>query len=184
MASTLVDRFAAVDSNLYGLQSRLSQSLYALKEFAANLLGLHGSATEPSFGFCQISFAEGLNHFSRENIQQKSNVKKLFSGVVRCSEVSEGPERVSPVPQRAQEASGELPEVQNRLPSQEIRICSRSSGKVSETSLTPHLVAFLSLSISHKGCSMDALFPLLACRILYFQNSYFKLSHAVQVPML
>ena len=138
MASTLVDRFAAVDSNLYGLQSRLSQSLYALKEFAANLLGLHASATEPSFGFCQISFAEGLNHFSRENIHQKSNVKKLFSGVVRCSEVSEGPERVSPVPQRAQKASGELPEVQNRLPSQEIRICSRSSGKVSETSLTPH----------------------------------------------
>ena len=53
MASTLGDCFAAVTSKLSGPQSRLSQNLYALKEFAAYLLGLHAPATEPSFGFCQ-----------------------------------------------------------------------------------------------------------------------------------
>ena len=48
-------------------QSKLSQSLYALKEFAAHLLGLHAPATEPSFGFCQqhLEFPSGLpsKHF-------------------------------------------------------------------------------------------------------------------------
>ena len=36
-----------------GIQSRLSQSLYGLKEFAAHLLGLHAPAMEPGFGFCK-----------------------------------------------------------------------------------------------------------------------------------
>ena len=49
---TLGDRFAAVASKQYGTQSRLSQSLYTLKEFAAHLPGLHAPATEPSFVFC------------------------------------------------------------------------------------------------------------------------------------
>ena len=53
VASTLGDRFAAVTSKLSRTQSRLSQSLYALKEFAAHLLGLHAPVTEPGFGFCQ-----------------------------------------------------------------------------------------------------------------------------------
>ena len=34
---------------LSGKQSRLSQSLYALKEFATHLLGLHAHATEPGY---------------------------------------------------------------------------------------------------------------------------------------
>ena len=53
VASTLGDRFAAIASKMSGTQSRLSQSLYDLKEFVAHLLGLHAPATEPGFGFCQ-----------------------------------------------------------------------------------------------------------------------------------
>ena len=53
VASTLGDHFAAVTSKLYGAQSQLSLSLYALKEFAAHLLGIHAPAMEPGFGFCQ-----------------------------------------------------------------------------------------------------------------------------------
>ena len=43
-------------------QSRLSQSLYTLKEYATHLLGLHAPATEPGFGFCQqhLEFPIGL----------------------------------------------------------------------------------------------------------------------------
>ena len=33
--------------------TNISLSLYALKEFAAHLIGLHAPATEPGFGFCQ-----------------------------------------------------------------------------------------------------------------------------------
>ena len=53
VASTLGELLAAVARNLSGTQSRLSQSLYAMKEFAAHLLGSHAPETEPSFGFCQ-----------------------------------------------------------------------------------------------------------------------------------
>ena len=62
MASTLGDRFTAVTSKLSGIQSRLSQSLYALKEFGAHLLGLHAPAMEPGFGFVSsfLEFLSGL----------------------------------------------------------------------------------------------------------------------------
>ena len=48
------DCFAVVANKLSGTQSRLFQSLFALKEFAAHLIGLHASTTEPSFGFCVL----------------------------------------------------------------------------------------------------------------------------------
>ena len=47
--STLGHHTAAVASNLCGTQSRLSQSLYALKELAIHLLDLNASTTEPRF---------------------------------------------------------------------------------------------------------------------------------------
>ena len=53
VASALRDHFAAVTSNLSGSQSRLYQSPYAWKEFAAHLLGLNAPVKEPGFGFCQ-----------------------------------------------------------------------------------------------------------------------------------
>ena len=61
-ATTLGDRFAAVTSKQSGTQSIRSQGLYALREFAAHLLGLHALATEPGFGFCQqpLEFPSGL----------------------------------------------------------------------------------------------------------------------------
>ena len=53
VANALGNRFAAVVSKLSETQSKLSQSLYALKEFVAHLLDLHAPATEPDFVFCQ-----------------------------------------------------------------------------------------------------------------------------------
>ena len=49
VASTLGDRFAAVASKLSGTQSRLSQSLYTLKYFAAHLLGFNTPAWPKKF---------------------------------------------------------------------------------------------------------------------------------------
>ena len=46
VASTLGDCIAAVASMLSGSQSKLSQSLYAMKKFAVHLLGLHGPTTQ------------------------------------------------------------------------------------------------------------------------------------------
>ena len=48
VASTLGDHFAAVASKLSGTQSRLSQSLYALKEFAAICLARNGARLKKS----------------------------------------------------------------------------------------------------------------------------------------
>ena len=56
MASALEVHFAVITSKLSGIQSRFSQSLYALKEFAAHLLGLHATTMEPSFGVVIGSF--------------------------------------------------------------------------------------------------------------------------------
>ena len=54
--------FATVTSELTGTHSRLSQILYALKEFAVYLLDLDAPAMEPCFGFCQqhLEFHRGL----------------------------------------------------------------------------------------------------------------------------
>ena len=61
-SSTLGDHFEVVTWKLSGSQSRLSQSLYALQEFAAHLLGLHAPAKESRFGLCQLhlEFPRGL----------------------------------------------------------------------------------------------------------------------------
>ena len=49
-------RFASFTSKLSGTQSKLSQSLYALKEFAAHLLGFHAPATEPGLNILRKAF--------------------------------------------------------------------------------------------------------------------------------
>ena len=46
---------------------------YALKDFAAHLLGLHAPATEPGFGFCQ----QHLEFPSHLQVLSKLNVAKL-----------------------------------------------------------------------------------------------------------
>ena len=45
------DYFAVVTNKLSRTQSKLSLSLYSLKEFAAHLISLHAPTTEPSFRF-------------------------------------------------------------------------------------------------------------------------------------
>ena len=56
------DCFTAVASNLSWTQSRLSKSLYALKEFDPHLLGLRTPATELGLGFCEqhLEFTSSL----------------------------------------------------------------------------------------------------------------------------
>ena len=48
------DHFVPVTSKLSGTQSRLSRSLYTLKEFATHLLGKHAPAT--FFAYISITF--------------------------------------------------------------------------------------------------------------------------------
>ena len=60
VASTLGEHFAAVVSKL-----SLTQSLDALKEFEAHLLGLHAPATELAFGFCQQHLEFPSSHPSK-----------------------------------------------------------------------------------------------------------------------
>ena len=54
-----------IASKLSRTQSRLAQSLYALKEFAAHLLGLHALATESGFGFVSSTrSSQAVSHLS------------------------------------------------------------------------------------------------------------------------
>jgi len=57
----------------------------------------------------------------------KISFDQIFAGAVRRSEISEGPERVSPVLERVEAAAGKLPEVQDRFTFEEIRFGSSTS---------------------------------------------------------
>ena len=61
LVSTIWDRFEAVASNQSRTQSRLSLSMYALKEFAIHLLYLDAPATEPRFGLNSEIFQQFFN---------------------------------------------------------------------------------------------------------------------------
>ena len=67
------DHFAAVTSKLSGTQSRLSQSLYTLKEFATHLLGLHAPPKE-HITFLYLLAAPGVPKSSLIQILPRPNV--------------------------------------------------------------------------------------------------------------